>query len=97
MGVPIHYGAGASEVVRELLVDPRSRHKLTSDLLRHGDIERALIEWRSLLRHIDAAPDYPLARWRELKRGAALLADKAASPALLDLPPLPATQQRRYS
>ena len=59
MGVPIHYGAGASEVVRELVADPKSRHKLTSDLLRHGDIERALIEWRSLLRHIVAAPDYP--------------------------------------
>src|SRR5205085_6420294 len=95
MGVPIHYGAGASEVVRELIEDPRSRHKLTSDLLRHGDIERALIEWRSLLRHIVAAPDHPLARWRELKQIAGELAEKTTSPALLDLPPLLATQQRR--
>ena len=94
MSVPIHYGAGASEVVRELVADPKSRHKLTSDLLRHGDIERALIEWRSLLRHIVAAPDYPMPRWRELKRVAEEFADKTASPALVDLPPLLATQQR---
>ena len=95
MGVPIHYGAGASEVVRELVADPKSRHKLTSDLLRHGDIERALIEWRSLLRHIVAAPDYPLPRWRELKTAASELAETTASSAMLDLPPLLATQQRR--
>ncbi|MFL6515945.1 MAG: DEAD/DEAH box helicase [Chthoniobacterales bacterium] len=95
MGVPIHYGAGASEVVRELISDPRARHKLTSDLLRHGDIERALIEWRSLLRHIVAAPDYPLARWQQLKHMAGELAETTASPALVELPPLLATQQRR--
>ena len=95
MGVPTHYGAGASEIVRELVADPRSRHKLTSDLVRHGDIERALIEWRSLLRHIVAAPDYPVERWRQLKTTAAELAEITTSPALIDLPPLLATQQRR--
>ena len=94
MGVPIHYGAGASEVVRELVADPRSRHKLTSDLLRHGDIERAVVEWRSLLRHIVAAPDYALARWNDLKQAASDLAETTASSALLELPPLLATQQR---
>ena len=56
MGVPVQYGAGASEVVRELVADPRSKHKLTNELLRHGDIERALVEWRSILRHISPAP-----------------------------------------
>src|ERR1043166_8591088 len=58
MGVPMQYGAGASEVVRELVADPRSKHKLVGDLLRHGDIERALVEWRSLLRRLVAAPPY---------------------------------------
>ncbi|MEP7015874.1 MAG: DEAD/DEAH box helicase [Verrucomicrobiota bacterium] len=81
MGVPVHYGAGASEVVRELIVDSRSRHKLTNELLRQGDIERALIEWRSLLRHIVGAPEHPLPRWVELKTAAADLVEKTASPA----------------
>src|SRR5262249_44979538 len=59
MGVPPQYGAGASEVMREFVADPRSKHKLTGDLLRHGDIERALVEWRSLLHRIVTAPPYP--------------------------------------
>ncbi|HEY4281420.1 MAG TPA: DEAD/DEAH box helicase [Chthoniobacterales bacterium] len=95
MGVPTHYGAGASEVVRELVADPRSRHKLTSDLVRHGDIERALIEWRSLLRHVIAAPNHPLTRWQQLKEAASKLIEVTTSPALFDLPPLMASQQRR--
>jgi hypothetical protein len=80
MGVPMQYGAGASEVVRAVVTDPRSKHKLTSELLRHGDIERALVEWRSILRHILLAPPYPLSRWTELKRAAKELLDKTVSP-----------------
>ena len=86
MGVPMQYGAGASEVVRELVADPRSKHKLTNELLRHGDIERALVEWRSILRHIVLAPADPLSRWTELKEAAEELLDKTSSPtSALDL------------
>jgi hypothetical protein len=95
MGVPVQYGAGASEVVRELVASPGSRYKVTSETLRHGDVERALIEWRSLLRHIVAAPDYEMERWRALKKAAADFADRTTSPALMALPPLLASQQRR--
>ena len=95
MGVPVQYGAGASEVVRELVADPRSKHKLTSELLRHGDIERALVEWRSILRHVVLAPAYPLSRWTELKAAAQELVDKTASPtSAVDLATLVPLQQR---
>ena len=95
MGVPVQYGAGASEVVRELVADPRSKHKLTNELLRHGDIERALVEWRSILRHIVLAPAYPLSRWMELKTTAEELIDKTASPtSAVDLGTLVPLQQR---
>ena len=67
MGVPVHYGSGASEVIREVVTNPAGRYKITSDSLRHGDVERALMEWRSLLRHIAAAPDLEWDRWRALK------------------------------
>jgi hypothetical protein len=97
MGVPMQYGAGASEVVRELVADPRSKHKLIGDLLRHGDIERALVEWRSLLRRIVTAPPYPLPRWNELKRAAAELLEKTVSPTVVDLAGLFPVQQRRVS
>jgi hypothetical protein len=95
MGVPVHYGAGASEVVRTLVADPRSKHKLTSELLRHGDIERALVEWRSILRHIVLAPAYPSSRWTELKAAAEELVDKTSSPtSAVDLGTLVPVQQR---
>jgi hypothetical protein len=95
MGVPVQYGAGASEVVRALVADPRSKHKLTNELLRHGDIERALVEWRSILRHIVLAPAYPLSRWTELKAAAEELIDKTASPtSAVDLTTLIPLQQR---
>ncbi len=95
MGVPVQYGAGASEVVRALVADPRSKHKLTNELLRHGDIERALVEWRSILRHIVLAPAYPWSRWTELKAAAEELINKTASPtSAVDLGTLVPLQQR---
>jgi hypothetical protein len=97
MGVPMQYGAGASEVVRELVANPRSKHKLIGDLLRHGDIERALVEWRSLLHRIITAPPYPLPRWNELKKAAGELVEKTASPTSVDLAGLLPVQQRRVS
>ncbi|HEY3662988.1 MAG TPA: DEAD/DEAH box helicase [Chthoniobacterales bacterium] len=95
MGVPVHYGAGASEVIREVVTNPHGRYKITSDSLRHGDVERALMEWRSLVRHIVAAPDLDWDRWRALKTTAEELLGRIASPAFFDFPPLLAAQQRR--
>jgi hypothetical protein len=95
MGVPVQYGAGASEVVRALVADPRCKHKLITELLRHGDIERALVEWRSILRHVVLEPAYPLSRWTELKAAAEELLDKTASPtSAVDLATLIRLQQR---
>ena len=95
MGVPVHYGAGASEVIRGLVENPGGRYRITSDLLRHGDVERALMEWRSLLRHIAGAPDLEWDRWHELKVRAEELLGRSSSPTLSEFPPLLAAQQRR--
>jgi hypothetical protein len=97
MGVPVQYGSGASEVIREVTANPGARYKLTNESLRTGDIERALMEWRSLLRHIVAAQELDWDRWRQLKCAAAHYIENTKSPALLDFPPLLATQQRRLS
>ena len=96
MGVPVHYGAGASEVIREVVTNPGGRYKITSDALRHGDVERALMEWRSLLRHLAAAPDLEWERWMTLKTAAQDLLGRTTSPAFFDFPPLLAAQQRRF-
>ncbi|HEV8185274.1 MAG TPA: hypothetical protein VGP40_04905, partial [Chthoniobacterales bacterium] len=95
MGTPLHYGSGASEVIREVVANPGSRYRLTNDALRLGDIERALMEWRSLLRHIVNAPDLDWNRWRALKTAAQHFVETTTSPALLQFPPLLAAQQRR--
>lgn len=95
MGVPIHYGSGAAEVMRELAANPGVRYKLTNESLRFGDIERALMEWRSLLRHIVGAPALDWDRWQQLKTAAAHYVENTKSPNLLDLPPLLAAQSRR--
>ena len=86
--------ARARRFARSSCMASRAR-KLITDTLRQGDIERAIIEWRSLLRHILAAPDYDFARWRELKAAAAHHIEASVSPSMLSLPPLTASQQRR--
>src|SRR5262249_18293987 len=70
MGLPTEYGQGASELVRELVEHQVSRHKLLTESVRHGDIERAVTEWRSLLRQITQAPVLDWDRWRALKEAA---------------------------
>lgn len=69
-GVPTEYGAGASEAVRDILILGIPRQKLLTEALRLGDLERAIIEWRSILRHIAFAPDYDWDRWHALKAAA---------------------------
>ena len=93
MGVPVQYGSGASEVIRELATNPAVRYRLTNESLRHGDIERALMEWRSLLRHIAGAPDLDWERWRALKRAASHFIGNTSSPAAVEFPPLLASQR----
>jgi superfamily II DNA/RNA helicase len=93
MGVPVQYGSGASEVIRELVTSPAARYRLTNESLRHGDIERALMEWRSLLRHIAGAPDLEWERWRALKKAASHFIGSTSSPAAVEFPPLLASQR----
>jgi hypothetical protein len=48
-----------------------------TDLIRRGDIERAILEWRSLLRHILHAADPVFPRWNELQAAARQFLDKS--------------------
>ena len=66
---------------------------MTNESLRHGDIERALMEWRSLLRHIVGAPALEWDRWRSLQKVAAHFIGSTTSPAAVEFPPLLASQQ----
>ena len=100
LGLPSGYGEGAAEVIAI-----REEGKLYQLLARKGqhlefgpgDVERAYIEWLSLLRHIYFAPDYENDRWRELKALAKIeLRKHERKSPLSNLPSLPTTtlQQR---
>jgi superfamily II DNA/RNA helicase len=50
-----------------------------ADSIRRGDIERATLEWKSLLRHIVHAEDPLCPRWNELQAAARQALEKPAS------------------
>jgi hypothetical protein len=97
-GVPPAYGDGASDVLREVDANPAARHSHSGEILRPGDIERAYLEWRSLLRQIAFAPSYDWERWRQLQLEARRLLDRTEPMSLhTNFPPLTPSQRRRCS
>ncbi len=94
LGLPVNYGAGAAPLIGEMIAqDGVSRRRLTDEFVGEGDLERLLIEWLSLLRHIRHAPDHAWPRWMELKAAATEELKKQAhlSPHRV-LPDIPAAQ-----
>jgi hypothetical protein len=94
-GVPPKYGAGAEQVVAALHKNPLDKHAWVTDLLGPGDIDRVLIEWRSLLRQIAHAPTLDWPRWTALQAMAKGILNETQSPTVTDLPPLEYHQTRR--
>jgi superfamily II DNA/RNA helicase len=93
--VPPKYGAGAEQVVASVHKNPLNKHGWVTDLLGPGDIDRVIIEWRSLLRQITHAPDLDWPRWRALQAMAKTILNETESPTLTQLPPLDYHQTRR--
>lgn len=94
-GLPSTYGEGAAEI----LFQPGARQALDKDNreLRPGDIERARLEWRSLLRHISHCPQLNWDRWLELRESARrAVAGFPREASLESLPPLTTRQQQRH-
>jgi superfamily II DNA/RNA helicase len=94
-GVPPKYGSGAEQVVASVHKNPLNKHAWITDLLGSGDIDRVIIEWRSLLRQLAHAPDLDWPRWRGLQAIAKTILNETQSPTLTDLPPLEHDQTRR--
>jgi superfamily II DNA/RNA helicase len=94
-GLPPKYGAGAELVVATAHQRPELRHTLVSEIVGPGDLDRVLIEWRSLLRRVARAPALEWPRWTELQERARDRLQETESPTLIDLPPLEYLQQRR--
>jgi len=94
-GVPPKYGCGAEAVVQSVHKNPLAKHGWVTDLLGAGDIDRAIIEWRSRLRQIGHAPELDWPRWRALQAMARTILHETESPTLTELPPLEYHQTKR--
>ena len=94
-GVPPRYGSGAEIVVRSVHKDPYSKHRFTTEYLGDGDIDRIIIEWRSMLRVITHAPPLEWPRWTGLQKIAKTFLREVESPTQTDLPPLEYHQTKR--
>jgi superfamily II DNA/RNA helicase len=94
-GLPPKYGAGAEQIVASIHKNPAAKHEWVSERLGPGDLDRIIIEWRSLLRQLAHAPEMDWPRWQELQRRARAILHETHSPTLTDLPPLAYHQTRR--
>lgn len=97
-GLPPQYGEGAAEVIAEWMRSSGKGRKLLGEDLRFGDVQRAKLEWLSLLRHIARAPELDWDRWQDLQAAArSLLMEDDHSISVEDLPPLEPSQTGRVS
>jgi superfamily II DNA/RNA helicase len=94
-GVPPRYGWGASEVVQGIHKDPLSKHRWVTPFLGAGDIDRVIIEWRSMLRRISHAPSLEWPRWTSFQQLARTTLNETESPTETSLPPLEYHQTKR--
>jgi superfamily II DNA/RNA helicase len=97
-GVPVSYGAGGAEIVRELRAKNHVPMEGLGDQVHRGDVDRLIIEWKSLLRQVArAAPDASWPRWaqfQELCRNEFAQYERTRLPTL---PVIPAEQQKPLS
>jgi len=94
LGLPEGYGEGAAEVISALLGGTLNRLLAFPGAIDFGlgDVERACVEWLSLLRHIAQAPEIEDERWLALRSAAAEeLRKRAGRSPLAHLPELPAS------
>ena len=96
-GVPPEYGAGAEEIAADVHKDPLRKNGWVTEFLGVGDIDRMIIEWRSVLRQVAHAPDLEWPRWQKLKERARAILRETDSPTITELPPLDFTQTKRIS
>jgi len=71
-GLPESFGEGGAEAVRQFALHGKVPMADKDEQgPGRGDLERAVLEWRSTLRLILEGRDHPWERWQELRRGAA--------------------------
>jgi superfamily II DNA/RNA helicase len=97
-GMPVNYGAGGAEIVRTLRTKKFVNMQGLEDHVHRGDIDRLLIEWKSLLRQIaSASVDASWPRWTEFQALCRAEFAQYERTSLPGLPAIPAEQQKPIS
>ena len=97
-GMPINYGSGGAEIVRILRIKQFVPMEGLPEHVHRGDIDRLLIEWKSLLRQIAGAePDAAWPRWTEFQLLCRAEYAQYERTSLPGLPVIPAEQQKPIS
>ena len=94
-GVPPGYGAGAENIVAAVHKNPLDKTRWVTPFVGVGDIDRVIIEWRSLLRQAAHAPPLDWPRWTAFQALARAILNQTESPTLTELPPLEYAQTKR--
>ena len=94
-GVPPGYGAGAENIVAAVHKNPLDKHRWVTLLVGTGDIDRVIIEWRSLLRQTAHAPALDWPRWTAFQALARSILNSTESPTQTELPSLAYDQTKR--
>ena len=95
-GLPEEYGEGGAELVSNVSKESKWKYQIIDEEIKAGDVERVILEWKSILRQIANAPEFPWDRWLELQfhiRERLQFTDRDQT--ILDLPPLTARQRSR--
>ncbi|HUB66366.1 MAG TPA: DEAD/DEAH box helicase [Candidatus Methylacidiphilales bacterium] len=97
-GMPVNYGAGGAEIVRSLRSKKFVPMQGLEERVHRGDIDRLLIEWKSLLRQIaGAGAELSWPRWTEFQELCRTELAGYARDTLPGLPVIPAEQQKPIS
>ena len=95
-GLPMEYGEGGVDFIREHSLIHGTNQEEGEDL-GAGDVERLIIEWKSLLDLIVHGRELNISRWSELQKVAKKLGGgQAPAEELVELPELPVRQRRRF-
>jgi hypothetical protein len=96
--MPVNYGAGGAEIVRSLRAKKYVPMEGLEDHVHRGDVDRLLIEWRTLLRQIATATvDASWPRWTEFQALCRTEFAQYERVSLPTLPVIPAEQQKPIS
>jgi len=69
-GLPEGFGEGTAELLKAYALHGKSPSVAEADAPSRGDLERALMEWRSVLRLVAHGPGHDWERWVELRDAA---------------------------